>query len=529
MSSHEYIFTVDLGTSGPKVALISTRGDVLGGEFEPVDLLLLPGGGAEQDPHAWWAAICRASQRLLAQKRVPLEAIIGIACTAQWSGTVPVDKAGEPLMNAIIWMDTRGATHVQKLIEGWIQVDGIGLGSALAWLPKTGGMPSRSGKDSIAHMLWLKHERPEIYEKTATFLEPNNYLNMRMTGEVYATYDSIALTWVTDNRNIDDVRYDPALLKRTTLDPAKLPPLKRAVDVVGTLLPGPAAELGLPAGLPVVGGAPDTHSAAIGSGAVRDFECHLYLGTSSWLIGHVPFKKTDILHNMASLPSSIPGRYILLNEQECAGVCLTFLRDKVFFPEDLLTVGNRPEKLYALFDRLAESSPPGANKLMFAPWLYGERTPIEDHTVRGGFFNLSLTSTRADMVRAVLEGVAFNARWLRVYVEKFMGRRLEAIHVIGGGATSPTWCQIMADVLGRPIRQMKEPLWSNSRGVGLLGAVGLKRVTFEELANQAQVERVFEPNRANQALYDELFEVFTQLYERQKPLYARLNAAHGKV
>lgn len=521
----EYLFTIDLGTSGPKVALVSTRGQVLGGEFEAVDLLLSPGGGAEQDPHAWWRSICIASQRLLEKKLVPVESIIGIAATSQWSGTVPVDANGQPLMNAIIWMDTRGAAHVQKVTGGPIRIEGYGIGKLLAWLPRTGGLPSRSGKDSIAHMLWLKHERPDIYARVHKFMEPKDYLNLRMTGKYVTGVDCIALTWVTDNRDINNIDYDPKLLKLSTIEREKLPDLKKAVDVVGELLPGPAAELGLPAGLPVVVGAPDTHSAAIGSGAVRDYEMHLYLGTSSWLIGHVPFKKTDILHNMASLPSSIPGRYLLLNEQECAGVCLTFLRDKIFFPDDLLNQHGKPEKVYALFDQLAESSPPGANGVIFNPWLYGERTPVEDHTVRGGFFNVSLTTTRADMVRAVLEGVAFNARWLRVYVEKFIGRPLEFIHVIGGGATSPTWCQIIADILDRPIRQMDDPLWSNSRGVGLLGAVGLNRVTFDEVASQAAVARTFTPNPQNRALYSELFDAFIHLYDRQKALYARLNRA----
>lgn len=519
----EYLFTIDVGTSGPKVALVSTRGDVLGGEFEPVDLLLLPDGGAEQDPHAWWSAICTASRRLLAQKLVPREAIIGVCCTSQWSGTVAVDASGKPLMNAIIWMDTRGAPHVQRITGGPIRIEGYGIGKLLAWLPRTGGLPTRSGKDSIAHILYLKHERPDIYNAAYKFLEPKDYLNLKMTGLFAAGVDSIALTWVTDNRDIHNIRYDEKLLKLSTIDRAKLPDLKLAVDVLGPLTQSSASELGLPAGLPVVMGAPDTHSAAIGSGAVRDYEAHLYLGTSSWLIGHVPFKKTDILHNMASLPSSIPGRYLLLNEQECAGVCLTFLRDKLFFPDDVLNLHGKPDKVYALFDQLAETSPPGSRGVIFNPWLYGERTPVEDHTVRGGFFNLSLQTTRADMVRAVLEGVAFNARWLRLYVEKFMGRPLESIHVIGGGASSPTWCQIVADILDRPVKQMADPLWSNSRGVGLLGAVGLKRVTFDEVAAHAPVTRVFSPNQAHRALYTELFDAFIHLYERQKALYARLN------
>jgi xylulokinase len=329
-----YTLVIDLGTSGPKVALASIHGEILDYEFEETPLLLFPGGGAEQRPDDWWGAIKRAAARVLGKRIVPTERIAAVCCTAQWSGTVAVDRDGSPLMNAIIWMDSRGARYLDSITGGLIKVEGYGVGKLVRWLRLTGGIPTHAGKDPIAHILYIKHELPEVYRQTYKFLEPKDYLNLRLTGRFAASYESITLHWLTDNRNIANIAYHDKLIAMSTLDRDKLPDLKRAVDILGPLQPAAAAELGLSERTQVVMGTPDLHSAAIGSGAVRDYEGHLYIGTSSWLVCHVPFKKADLLHNMASLPSAIPGRYMLTNEQETAGACLTFLRDNLFYHED---------------------------------------------------------------------------------------------------------------------------------------------------------------------------------------------------
>jgi xylulokinase len=259
---------------------------------------------------------------------------------------------------------------------------------------------------------------------------------------------------------------------------------------------------------------------------VRDYEMHLYIGTSSWITCHVPFKKTDIFHNLAALPSAIPGRYLLTDEQECAGICLQYLRDNLFFHEDELFKGEKPKNVYQAFDRIAESMPAGSGKLIFTPWLYGERAPVDDHTVRGGFFNQSLKTTRAHMVRAVFEGVAYNSRWLLQYVEKFIGRRAEAINMVGGGAKSAVWCQIMADVLDRPIRQMKDPIEVNVRGAALLASAAIGHLTYDEIGAHVPVEKTYTPNPDHRKIYDELFKEFMAIYERNGKIYARLNKTH---
>ena len=519
----KYILSIDLSTSGPKAALVSTRGEILGSEFEKTNLLLFPGGGAEQDPDQWWDAAMRASKRLLAKELVPSGDIIAISCTAQWSGTVAVNKSGAHLMNAVIWMDSRGAPYISEIAGGKITIQGYDPRKLCRWLTLTGGAPEHSGKSPLSHILYIKKNFPDVYRNTYKFLEPKDYLNLRLTGIFAASYDSITLHWVTDNRDITKVTYDRELLSFTTIDPDKLPPLVPTAGVLGPVKPEIADELGLKRDVQVATGTPDVQSAAVGSGAVGDFEGHLYIGTSSWLTCHVPFKKTDVLHNMASLPSGIPGRYFIGNEQETAGRCLEFLRDNILFPGDALSDTCAPDDFHERIEQAARTVAPGSDKVIFTPWLYGERTPVEDPSVRSAFFNQSLRTTRSHLIRAVYEGVAYNSRWLLTSVERFIRRPFSAVNMIGGGAKSPLWCQIHADVLGRTIRRVKDPIHANVRGAALLASLALGHTTLEEIAGNVEIEQTFEPDMRNRKIYDELFGEFKKIYSKNRRIYARLN------
>ncbi|MEW6274785.1 MAG: FGGY-family carbohydrate kinase [Bacillota bacterium] len=524
-----HILAIDLGTTACKVALVTTTGKVAALETEPNRLYVLPGGGTEQDPGEWWVSIDRAVKRLLGQAAVPPDSIVAVGCTSQWSGTVPVDAAGQPLRRAIIWMDSRGEPFVRRITGGPVRVAGYGVDKIWQWVRKTAGIPAHSGKDPVAHILYLKHMEPGVYRATYKFLEPKDYLNLRLTGKFAATYDSIALHWVTDNRNLSRVRYDPALLRLAGLEREKLPDLRSPVDLLAPLRPEVAAEWGLPAGVPVVAGSPDVQSAAIGSGATRDYQAHLYVGTSSWITCHLPFKRTDVVHNIASLPAGIPGRYFAANEQETAGACLNFLRDNLLFHPDGLGEAPSPENVFGIFEKAAETVPPGSGNVIFTPWLCGERTPVEDRFVRSGFYNLSLGTTRPHIIRAVFEGVAYNARWLLGAVESFVRRRLDPIRIIGGGARSDLWCRIFADVLDRTIQRVEEPVAANVRGAALIAAVGIGAMTFDDMPEHVTVAETFRPNPENRKQYAELFREFVGFYRRNRAAHARLNACRAGI
>ena len=528
MGSTEYILAIDLGTGGPKVALISADGEIAGHEFESTTLHLTPDGGAEQDPDDWWRALTTAARRLLARGLVPPERIVALSCTTQWMGTVPVDRDGNHLMNALIWMDTRGARHARRITSGFPSVSGYGAVKLWRWLRITGGVPSRTGKDSLGHILYIQQELPEVYRQTFKFLEPMDYLNLRFTGQAAASYDTITGHWLTDNRDLSRVRYVDKLVALSGVDRGKLPDLKPTGAILGPITREIAGEFGLREDVQVVMGTPDTESAAVGAGAVRDFEPHLYIGTSSWLTCHVPFKRVDIANSLTSLPAAVPGRYLVATEQDIAGGCIAMLRDSLFWPDDELSDGRAPDDILDTFNRMAERIPPGSDKLIFTPWLNGERTPVENHLVRGGFFNHSLTTTRAHLIRAVFEGVAYNTRWMHEHVERFVKRRLDNINFVGGGAKSSLWCQVHADVLDRTIRQVEQPGLANARGAALIASVALGRLSFDDIPERTRFAAAYEPNPDNRTIYDELFSEFLSIYKNNKQMYARLNGTRGK-
>jgi xylulokinase len=226
---------------------------------------------------------------------------------------------------------------------------------------------------------------------------------------------------------------------------------------------------------------------------------------------------------MASLPSAIPERYYIANEQETAGACLTFLRDNILYHKDKLLAESSQPDVYKIFDEIAENTPAGSSNVIFMPWLYGERTPVENDSVRAGIFNLSLNTTREHLVRSIFEGVAYNSRWLLGYLEKFIKQRLDPIHFIGGGANSNVWCQIFADVFDRTIKQVKDPIQANLRGAAFLASISMGYMSVDEIADHVEIARTYQPDPKNRSTYDRLYRQFLALYKRNKPIFKRLN------
>ena len=287
----------------------------------------------------------------------------------------------------------------------------------------------------------------------------------------------------------DDIRYDDSLIRMLGLDADKLPEIVRCSDVIGTLNSEVAETLGLPKDVRVVAGSIDTTASAIGAGAVEDYAMHLYIGTSSWMTAHVPHKKTNPLTSLASVPCAVPGRYLLIALQATAGGNLTYLRDQILYHKDELLQEAEVPDIFKVLDQIAERVPAGANGVLYTPWIWGERAPIDDKTVRAGLYNLSLHNSREDIIRAFLEGVAFNTRWLLKPVEQFLGRKVPRINIVGGGAQSDVWCQIFADVMNVEIHQVADPVYANARGAAWIGAVGLGEISFSDVPRLVEISR----------------------------------------
>jgi len=527
------MLAVDLGTGGPKTALVTTTGEVLAHELTSVETTRLPGGGAIQDPDQWWAAVTGSARRLLDAGVVAPERVVGVACTGQWGSTVPVGSDGQAVGPCLLWMDGRGHRYSRVVLRGPgpIRIEGYDPTRAVRFIRKTGGAPAPGGNDPLGHVLYLRNEDPETYRLASVFLEPVDYLTLRFTGRAAATPASMILSWLVDIRDLDNPRYAPDLVRLTTRERSKLPELVPTGSVVGTVCAQVAGEIGLPRDVPVVAGIPDLLSALTGSGSLGDFEAHMAVSTSSWLSCHVPFKKTDPFRHVATVPGVLPGRYAVANNHDTAGVCLEWFRDSQWgplIPGDAGPPGDSPARpSYRDLDGIVERTACGSGGVIFAPWLSGERCPVDDPTLRGSFLNLSLRTTRAQMLRAVYEGVAMNGRWMQDAVEHFIKRPVGPIRFIGGGASSEEWCQIHADVLERPVHQVDQPLLANVRGVGLYGAMALGRIDAGAAAAAVRVSRVFTPRPEHRAVYDELYRPFAGLYRQQHRMYAGLNRAAG--
>lgn len=522
------ILAVDLGTSGCKTALVDLNGTVRGWEFAPVDLHVIAGHGAEQNPEDWWQALLSTARRVIDSSGVDPQQVRAVCCSTQGECTVPVDEAGQALMNAQLWMDMRGEDHIKRRARGPVSFSGYDVFKLMRWIRLTGGAPALSGKDPAGHMLFIKEEFPEVYRRTYKFLGALDFLNLRLTGRFVATRDSILTSWVTDNRRPDQIQYNDALIRTSGIAREKFPEIVACTDVIGSLLPEVAKKFGISPDTQVVAGAIDTTAAAIGSGTIADNETHLYIGTSSWMAAHVPRKKTDVISNMASVPCALPDKYLLIATQTTAGGNLSYLKERILYHQDELLQEQGVPDVYKILDRIAARTPAGSRGLIYMPWLYGERCPVEDGSLRAGLFNLSLEHSREDMIRAFLEGVALNTRWMLRPVEKFLGGKLQTITISGGGGASDIWCEIFADVLGVTIRQLAEPVQANALGATAIAGVGLGRVKFEDFASKTRYRRDYEPNANRAKIYDRSFEIYTELHRRLQPLYKKINPKLAK-
>jgi xylulokinase len=508
--NERFCLAVDLGSGALKVGSLSLDGRLHRHAQSAIETERSPGGGAVQDASAWWDAVRELSREVLAG--IPVEHVAAVSCTGQWASTIPVDDRGEPVGRCITWFDTRGARYSREVVGGPLL--GYSPRALLTWVRHTAGVPSPFGGDPVSHMLQIERDLPEVASAARWYMEPVDYLTMRFTGRPAATHASMSGAWLTDNRRLDRLEYDQTLLRMAGIDGSKLPPLVATGSVVGTVRPEVAAELGIDPGAQVVTGTPDLHSAAVGTGAVELGQPHLTISTTSWI--SLPFakKKTDAMHSIATVPGLDSSSYLVANNHEAAGLCLSWLRDS-FHTGEPASFGRLTE--------LAAVSPPGSGGAIFTPWIAGERSPVDDRHARGGWHNLSVETGNADLIRAVLEGVAYNSRWLNGAVEGFAGARLDSFRIFGGGAVSDLWCQIHADVMNRTIERVAEPLHTNLRGAALLAALALGAVRREEIRDLVPVDRVFRPDPRTRAAYDRLYAEFPGLYKAQRKMFARLN------
>jgi len=502
----KYIIAHDVGTGGNKAVLVDPQGRIHGSAFEPYEVTYPRPDWAEQKPEDWWRAVTRSTQRLLAESGVHPGDVLCVTYATQMLGVVPVTADGEPLRPGIIWLDARAQRQAEQIMRRFLSP---WVFAALAGAPL-------SGKDVMPKMLWLKQNEPDVYEHTAKFLDVSGYLLYRSTGLMVADWTAASAVGL----DLKKKQWLTWLFNYIGLDPAKFPTLVKSTDQVGGLTARAASECGLLEGTPVIAGAGDAPSAAVGSGAVGEGEGHISLGTSGW-VAVVTERIVTGKHGIASIRSADPGKAFLIAETETAGACLQWIADQFYRKEQQ---DPAIENVFALMDRDVETIEPGSGYLIFTPWMYGERAPIADTFVRSTFFNLSADHQREHLLRAVYEGVAYNLRWIMEVMERSFGHHQEVFRVIGGGARGAPWMQIIADVTGKRIETVPNPQEAGAVGVALIAAVGLGIYPdFEALKDVVQVTRTYEPQSDRAGVYECLFAAYKKVYRSLKSGYREIN------
>lgn len=519
MTRSECALGIDVGTSGPKAAVVALDGHVLGTGQAGIITRYLADGGVEQDPEEMWAAVKDALAAALRTSGIGPADIAAILVSSQFGSVVPVDSSGKATGNFIIWQDLRGAKKLLRTLPGYPRRSDTPL-QLLRWVWVAGVPPIDNF--SLSHMRYLKYARPDVYERAATFLEVMDYVAMRLTGRVVANQCTAWTMILTDNRRHNVTAYDRRLLSASLVDEEKLPELVPVDSIVGKLLPGVAAELGLSPNTPVVAGINDTIAGAMGTGAFTGSHAGMQVGSSSSMIAHVKAKHTDLFNFLFTMPSPVPDLHCIFAENGMAGAALERILLNLIYADDCFGRID-PEGRYEALGEAVAQVPVGSDGLLFLPWMTGSLAPQEDGRVRGGFLNITPETTRCHLARAVLEGIALNMRWLRRPVEKFAKRKFSHFVFYGGGAESPAWCQIMADCLDAPVHQLDQPLYATCIGDALLAFQRLGMLGFKDIGDRLRVRQVFEPMPAHVPLYEQLGEQFLKAFKANRPVFRALN------
>jgi xylulokinase len=499
-----YVLAHDLGTTGNKATLYDREGRLAGSAFYAYDTEYAHTGWAEQNPEDWWQAVCASTRDLLARTRVRGDEVACIVFSGQMMGCVPLDEKARPLRQAIIWADQRSVDQ-----ERWVgervppqevyRITGHRL----------------SASYSLCKILWLRDHQPDLYGAAYKFVHAKDAIVARLTG-VFATDPSDA-----SGMNLYDLEqgeWSKRIVEAAGLDPAQLPALRRSIDVVGHVLPQVAGQVGVAAGTPVVIGGGDGPCAAAGAGVIGEGAAYNYIGSSSWIALASAKPIYDPEYRTFTFGHIVPGMFMPTGTMQAAGASYQWARDQLC-PVEVQAAGMLGISAYELMNVEADSSPVGANGLIFLPYLLGERSPRWNPRARGAFIGLTVRHTRADMVRAVLEGVTMN---LRVILDAFraQGAQIEAIRLIGGGARGRFWNRMMADVYSMPVHRLAVLEEATSMGAALAGGVGVGLYPdFSTIETMNRVAETMQPDPAVQAAYERIYPIFEACYQALLPVY----------
>lgn len=527
-----YIIIYDFGTSGVKTCLfhIDTEIRLEASSIAGYGLYISAGGSAEQDVGEWWAALCSTTRDLIKKTGIKPTQIEGIAFCSQMQGSVFVDKNGNALRRPMNYLDQKGVKEYKECMgSGLIKVSGCSLYKLLRNLA-VNFAGSTSAKDPVWKYKWVENNEPEVFRKTDKWLDVGDYLTSRCTGRIIRTADTAFATFLYDTRKGKE-GWNKGLLKMYKVNPAHMPEIIDCTDLAGGLTKKAAQDLGLVEGIPVFGGGGDTTFVNIGAGCTEPGDTHIYVGTSGWVSTFMDHQTVDINAMITGVLSAKHGYFNYYAELETAGKCFEWVMNHLALDEinvylDQTKITDVESKYLSLYDFLSKEVgkvPPGANGVIFTPWLHGNRCPFEDSNAGGMFFNIRIENGKRDMIRAVLEGICYHLRWLLECSEKKV-KTSDTIRFVGGLALSPVACQILADITGRKIETINNTQEVGATGTALAVAAGLKGTDVLELSRRlVKVDCTYIPDPKNKEVYERNYQVFRKLYKSNASHFKRLN------
>lgn len=481
---------IDLGTSSVKAMLLDSEKGVLAVSAENYSVEIPCSGYAQQRPEMWWEALCKVLRSLQEKQRNAYGEISGISFSGQMHGLVMVDKQGEVIDQAIIWMDQRSEREIQEIEE---KVSREEMGEIFHNRVFPGfAFPS---------LLWVKNHRPESFARIHKILLPKDYLRFRMTGEIGTDASDASSACLCHEKKRD---WAWEIIKRMGFPEEIFPKVHEAVELAGGITRSCALETGLREEIPVAYGCGDQPAQSVGNGAVTPGSVICNIGTGGQISVYSPKDFYDPELRLHTFCHGIHQAYTIFGASLCSGMSLRWLKENIL-----------QEESFAALSELAASAKPGSGGILYLPYLSGERTPHMNAKATGMFFGLKLEHDRKEIVRAVMEGVTFSLRDSLELIQG-LGIRGESVISSGGGASSPVWLQMQADIFGKEVRvsQVKEQAC-----LGACILAGMSTGTFRDVKEACGRwvtfrPEVYEPNEKNRELYGEQYGKFKELYQR---------------
>ena len=503
----EYLLGVDLGTSGTKTVLFDVNGQAIASETVEYPLHQPQNGWAEQAPEDWWDAARTTIRSVIDQSGVKAEDIKGLGISGQMHGLVLLDADGNVLREAILWCDGRTQDECDEITNT------IGRDRLIQITANPALTGFTAGK-----ILWVRKHEPELWAKVRHILLPKDYVRFKLTGEYASEMSDASGTNLLD---VPNRCWSKEILDALNIDDNLMPRLTESSDVAGYITSEAAQVTGLVPGTPVAGGAGDNAAAAVGTGVVVEGKAFTTIGTSGVVFAHSDKVQIDPQGRVHTFCAAVPGAYTVMSCTLAAGLSLKWYRD-TFCQAEIDAAKEMDTDPYILMNQQAEKSPIGANRLIFLPYLMGERSPLLDSNARGAFIGLSAIHTRKDLLRAVMEGVTYSQRQ-NLDVLRQMHVAPETMLACGGGAKSPFWRKMMADVFNMPVKTVK-----NTEGPALGAAIlaGVAAGIYKDIPSAcAQVIRENEPltpGTAEHNAYERVYSVYESLYPALKGAYSEL-------